>query len=319
MKVHRDINSLPKFRKAVVTVGTFDGVHTGHLQIIKQLKDEAERIGGETVIITFHPHPRMVINPKEGKKSEGTPGIWLLNTLDEKISLLQKQSIDHLVIVPFDQAFSEQKAGDYIRDFLKKLFNPHTIIIGYDHHFGKGRSGNYKLLEEYGSIMDFSVNEIPGHVLNDVAISSTRIREALLASNLITANKYLGYDYFFSGEVVEGDKIGRTLGFPTANIRVNDFNKLIPGNGVYAVHVIVTGSDLVFNGMMNIGIRPTIGGTKRMMEINIFGLDENIYHTQLTVFLKKFLRPEIKFAGLPALKAQLFIDKKAAEQALNEL
>jgi riboflavin kinase/FMN adenylyltransferase len=317
MKVHRDINNLPCFQNAVITIGTFDGVHTGHLQIIKQLKDEAAKIKGETVIITFHPHPRMIVQPAS-VNSTGKPGILLLNTLDEKIALLEKQSIDHLVIVAFDNAFSEQSAGKYITDFLQKKFNPHTIIIGYDHHFGKGREGNYKLLEEYGIRLNYKVKEIPEHILNHVAISSTRIREALLSSNIEAANKYLGYDYFFSGEVVEGDKIGRTIGYPTANVAVKDENKLIPGNGVYAVHLQIKSRDQLLKGMMNIGFRPTVGGTKKIIEINIFDFNENIYNRHVTIIVKKHLRREIKFDGLESLRLQLAKDKNDARLLLEK-
>jgi riboflavin kinase / FMN adenylyltransferase len=313
MQVHRDIDNLPFFENAVITIGTFDGVHTGHLKIINQLKDEAAKIQGETIIITFHPHPRMVVEPLPGKSTAMKTGIFLLNTLDEKISLLRKQSIDHLVIVPFNSAFSEQTAEVYIKEFLAEKFHPYTIIIGYDHHFGKGRKGNYKLLEKYAPIFNYKVKEIPEHVLNHIAISSTKIREALLTANIDDANQYLGYEYFFRGEVIEGDKIGRSIGYPTANLQVNDTNKLIPGNGVYAVHLRIDDCDLpVLKGMMNIGYRPTIGGTKKMIEINIFDFDENIYGQQITVYLKKYLRPEIKFNGLAALQEQLAKDKMDA-------
>ncbi len=306
MQVHRDINNLPLFKNAVFTIGTFDGVHTGHVQIINQLKKEAEEVNGETVIITFHPHPRMVIETNLKPQAK----INLLNTLVEKIELIKKQGIDHLVVVPFTTGFSEQTAEEYIKDFLVEKFNPHTIIIGYDHHFGKQRKGNYKLLEAYADEFNYRVKEIPEHVLNHVAISSTRIREALLKCDADTANKYLGYDYFFEGEVINGDRIGRTLGYPTANLFINDENKLVPGNGIYAVEVSIenkqyaicnkqkgwlvsnivhqTSNIVHLKGMMSIGIRPTIGGTKRMIEVNIFDFDENIYGKNLRVFLKKY-------------------------------
>ena len=323
MKVHSDINSLPIFKNAVITIGTFDGVHTGHLQIIRQLKDEAAKINGETVIITFHPHPRMVVQPLPGNNK---PGIMLLNTLEEKIILLEKKSIDHLVIVPFDNAFSDQSAETYIRDFLTAKFHPHTIIIGYDHHFGKGRSGNYKLLEKYGPQFNYQVKEIPEHVLNHVAISSTKIREALLSSKVEAANQYLGYEYFFSGRVIEGDKIGRTIGYPTINLEINEENKLIPGNGVYAVHLQINETEPpvfigspVLKGMMNIGYRPTIGGTKKMIEINIFDFGRDIYNLDVTIYLKSFIRSEIKFDGVESLKKQLARDKREAVLLLEKI
>src|SRR6476619_2771367 len=228
MQVHNNINMLPVFRNAVVTIGTFDGVHTGHQQIIAQLKQEAAAINGETVIITFHPHPRKIISEKK---------FFILNTLEEKIHLLEVKEIDHLVIVPFDEAFAHQSAEEYVTNFLFEKFHPHTVIIGYDHRFGKDRQGDYHLLEDYGKKLGFTVKEIPEHLLHKVIVSSTRIREALLVGDIVTANEYLGYDYSFEGIVVEGDRLGRQLGYPTANLKIEDSEKLIPGNGIYAVEV----------------------------------------------------------------------------------
>lgn len=338
MQVHSDISNLPFFKNAVVTIGTFDGVHTGHLQIIHQLKKEAAHIGGETVIITFHPHPRMIINAAPRVNYEE---IKLLNTLPEKIELLQNQNIDHLVIVPFTKEFSEQSPEEYIRDFLVTKFHPHIIIIGYDHKFGRNRQGDYKLLESNQSIYNFKVKEIPEHVLHHVIISSTRIRHALEKGDIITANEYLGYNYFFEGKIIEGDKLGRTLGYPTANIEVTDKNKLVPGNGVYAVEVeidnrqLTIGNKQIFHrasaniehrtshiphlkGMMNIGFRPTVGGTKKVIEVNIFDFDKSIYSQNIRVYVQYFLRDEIKFNGLETLKKQLAIDKMNALQILNK-
>ena len=319
MQVHDDLSNLPLFNNAVITIGTFDGVHTGHLQIIHQLKKEAAHIGGETVIITFHPHPRMIVNTK---LETGNHEIKLINTLPEKIELLRKQNIDHLVIVPFTLEFSQQSAEEYIRDFLVKNFHPHTIIIGYDHHFGKNRQGDYRLLEAYQAECNFRVKEIPEHVLHNVTISSTRIREALEEGDIDTANEYLGYPYFFDGIVVEGNKLGRTLGYPTANIEITNPHKLVPGNGVYAVQLSIAGDSLISEngghnelqnllkeGMMNIGVRPSVGGTKRVIEVNIFDYDKSIYGQNIRVYLKYFLRNELKFNGLDTLKEQLAADK----------
>lgn len=326
MQVHRDINNLPLFKNAVITIGTFDGVHTGHLQIINQLKKEAGLVDGETVIITFHPHPRMIIIKTDGSKT----AIKLLNTLSEKIELLQKQNIDHLVVVPFTVEFSEQSAEEYIKNFLVERFHPHSIIIGYDHRFGNKRQGDYKLLEAYQSIFNFKVKEIPEHVLHHIIISSTKIRHALEQKDINTANEYLGYTYFFEGKVVEGNKLGRALGYPTANIEVTDQNKLIPANGVYAVEleiantlpgnniVLPTSNTPLLKGMMNIGTRPTIGGKKRVIEVNIFDFDQSIYDQNIRVYVKYFLRDEVKFDGLEALKGQLAIDKINTLQLLNK-
>ena len=306
MIVHSDIRQLPFFKNAVITIGTFDGVHIGHRQIIELMQTEAARVTGETVIITFDPHPRQVIATDQ-------PPVFLLNTLKEKIELLQNFEIDHLVIVPFTSAFADQTAEAYIEDFLVNTFHPHTIIIGYDHHFGRGRSGNYKLLEEKAIEFNYLVKEIPVYMLQDITISSTKIREALLQADIVTASGFLGYNYFFSGNVVEGNKLGRTIGYPTANIQVEDENKLIPGNGVYAVEVSRTQTPAVkLKGMMNIGTRPTIGGIHSVIEVNIFDFDEDIYGESLRITLKKHLRSEQKFNGLDALKDQLAKDKKNA-------
>ncbi|MDQ6723601.1 MAG: bifunctional riboflavin kinase/FAD synthetase [Thermoproteota archaeon] len=303
MQVHRDINNLPLFKNAVITIGTFDGVHTGHLDVLQQLKKEALHISGESVIITFDPHPRMVI-------ASGKADIKLLNTLDEKISLLEKNNIDHLIIVPFTKTFSELSAEEYITEFLVNKFHPHTIIIGYDHHFGNGRKGNYKLLEAYAAKLNYVVKEIPVHVLDQVTISSTKIRDAILKGDIETANEYLGYDYFFEGSVVEGNKLGRTLGYPTANIELQDKNKLVPANGIYIVELSFPGIELpVFKGMMSIGIRPTIADNKRTIEVNIFDFDKDIYGETVKIYVKKYLREEKKFPGLEELKNAIAKDK----------
>lgn len=325
MKVHRDINHLPHFNNAVLTIGTFDGVHLGHLQIIHQLKKEAELIDGESVIITFHPHPRMVIQ-HERQKNELL--IKLLNTLDEKIELLSRQEVDHLVIVPFTADFSNQSAEEYISDFLVKNFKPKVIITGYDHKFGKDRIGDYKMLEKYQSDFDYEVKEIPEHILHNVTISSTKIRQALIHGDIATANEYLGYEYFFEGKVIEGNKIGRTIGYPTANLLIADQHKLIPAYGIYAVSVdvgnedenLVAHSDTGFyKGMMSIGIRPTIGDNLVMIEVNIFDFNENIYGQTIRVFTKKYLRPEIKFDNLHDLTLQIDEDKLETEKIFSLL
>ena len=314
MQVHRDLEQLPHFNNAVVTIGTFDGVHLGHQQIIAQLNEEAAKVNGETVIITFHPHPRKVVHDR--------PAIHILSTLNEKIALLEAKGIHHLVVIPFTGTFANQSAEDYIQDFLFEKFHPHTVIIGYDHRFGKGRSGDYHLLEEHGKRLGFLVKEIPEHVLNDITISSTRIREALLKSDLATANEYLGYDYFFEGLVVDGNKLGRTLGYPTANLHVQDKEKLVPGNGIYVVEAELveklqaTSSKLSanhntrFKGMMSIGIRPTINGKDRVIEVNLFDFNADIYGKTLRVYMRKYLREELKFNSLEELTDQLAIDKE---------
>ncbi|MDZ4810708.1 MAG: bifunctional riboflavin kinase/FAD synthetase [Bacteroidota bacterium] len=302
MQVHRDIENLPAFRNAVVTIGTFDGVHMGHRQVIDKLKTEAKAVNGETVIITFHPHPRKVV-------SSTILGIRLINTLDEKIELLQQLGIDHVVVVPFTDAFANQLAEDYVKNFLIDKFHPHTIIIGYDHHFGRDRLGDYRLLEKLSGICNYQLKEIPKHILENISISSTNIREAILHSDIATADTLLGYEFFFSGVVVHGDKLGRKLGYPTANLKVTDEEKIVPGNGIYAVYVQPAGSLQRLKGMMSIGFRPTVDGKKRVIEVNIFDFDKEIYDQPLKVFVKKYLREEIKFDGLEALVKQIDQDK----------
>lgn len=313
MQIHRDIEHLPSFRRAVITIGTFDGVHTGHQQIINQLKAQAASIDGQTVIITFHPHPRKIVR---GASHE----IRLINTLAEKIQLLAWQGVDHLVIVPFTEAFSQLTAEQYVKDFLLEKFHPHTIIIGYDHQFGKGRKGDYHLLEDFSQQEGFELQEIPVHLSSAISVSSTRIREAIGKADVDTASQLLGYTPFFSGLVVDGNKLGRTLGYPTANLLVKDPEKLIPGDGIYAVEAVLlpAGDNIpegdifsgpVLKGMMSIGVRPTIGGTDRVIEVNLFDFNEDIYGRTMRVFPVKYLRAEVKFDGLDALKDQLAKDK----------
>ena len=302
MKVHYDIENLPVFQNAIITIGTFDGVHMGHRQIIDKLKTEAKANNGETVIITFHPHPRKVV-------SSTILGIRLINTLSEKIELIEQLGIDHLVIVPFTDAFANQPAEDYVKNFLIDKFHPHTIIIGYDHHFGRDRLGNYLLLEEKATEYKFQLKEIPKHILENISISSTNIREAILHSDIATADKLLGYEFFFSGIVVHGDKLGRKLGYPTANLKIQDEEKITPGNGIYAVYAQTQDSTERKKGMMSIGFRPTVDGKKRVIEVNIFDFDDEIYDQTLKVFVKKYLRKEIKFDGLDALVEQIGLDK----------
>ena len=303
MNVYTNINELPAFNKAVITIGTFDGLHDGHRKIISQLKQVAGDINGTTVVITFFPHPRHVLKSTENK-------VFILNTLEEKISLLSAEGIENLVIVPFTSEFSSMEAEAYISNFLVKSFHPHTIIIGYDHRFGKNRVGNFEFLKEGEKKYGYEVVEITAQQLNDIAISSTKIRQKLSEGDLITAKSLLGYNYFFSGKVVKGDQLGRTIGFPTANLEIEEQEKLVPGNGVYAVDVVI--KDVKHKGMMNIGLRPTVGGVVRKIEVNIFDFKEDIYGQNITVFLKSKLREEKKFNGLEELKNQLEKDALAA-------
>ena len=326
MQVHRDIDNLPLFRNAVVTIGTFDGVHVGHRQIINKLKVEAIKVNGESVIITFHPHPRKVI-------SSAILGVRLINTLEEKIEVLAGLGIDHLVIVPFTDAFANQPAEEYIRDFLFEKFHPDTVIIGYDHRFGRERLGDYKLLEKMAPQFGFKIKEISKHILEEIAISSTNIRETVLHNDIGMANKLLGYSFFFEGEIVHGNKLGRQLGYPTANLKVHDPEKIIPGDGIYAVYVSIKKGlqneeatmdevnsfpvkDAQYQGMMSIGFRPTVDGKKRVIEVNVFDFNKDIYGKTMRVYVKKFLRAEVKFNTLEELVKQIDQDKIDSLQVL---
>ena len=308
MQVHRLNGRLISFRDAVVTIGTFDGVHTGHQKIIAQLKEEAAKISGESVIITFDPHPRKVLDPSRPLK--------LINTLDEKIELLDRQGVDHLVVVPFTRAFAEMSAEEYIRDFLVDKFRPHTVIIGYDHRFGHDRRGDYHLMESFAKQLNFQLREIPQHLVDSIIVSSTQIRKSIAEGNVHIANDLLGYDFFFEGKIIEGNKLGRQLGFPTANLEISNPDKLVPGNGVYAVTAMLEGEN--YEGMMNIGIRPTLTDGLFMIEVNLFQFDEDIYGKQLRVHVKKFMRPEQKFNGLDALKEQIARDKEGVMSVLRK-
>jgi riboflavin kinase / FMN adenylyltransferase len=300
MQVHRSIENLPHFINSVITIGTFDGVHEGHKKIIDALISEARSVQGESVIITFHPHPRKIVNPNQH--------LQLINTLPEKIELLRKTGIDHLVIVPFNQEFASQTAIEYIENFLISKFHPHTIIIGYDHHFGKGREGNFMLLAEKADYYNYRLLEIPKYILQEVAVSSTQIRKALLESNVEEANKLLGYPFFFEGIVIKGDQLGRKLGYPTANLEYMDTDKIHIGHGVYAAYTAIGG--IIYKGMLSVGDRPTLQNSNVRVEINVFDFSNEIYGEVIRVIVKKYLRGQEKYPSLEQLKKQLAIDKQ---------
>ena len=311
MTVHHNLQELPAFKNAVITTGAFDGVHIGHQEIISRMKQIALEIKGETVIVTFHPHPRKVISSIPGE-------IKQLTSLEERISLLDQSGIDHLVVVNFDYAFSNLTADEYVKSFLFDHFHPHTILVGYDHRFGKGRNGNFELLQKFGTDLGFKVEQIHEKIMGDEIVSSTHIRNYILEQQIEKANALLGYPYLFDGFVVRGNQIGRTIGFPTANLHINNEEKIIPSNGVYAVKV--KGKCLgntIYNGMMNIGIRPTVDGQKKVIEVHILDFDQDIYEQNLTVMVYEYIRGEVKFDGLEALKAQLAKDKITAAAILK--
>lgn len=309
MKIHRDIEQLPVFNNTVITIGSFDGVHLGHQMILHQLVQEAKKINSSSVVISFFPHPKIIL----GQSSEG---LKLINTIEEKANRFELLGIDHLVLIPFNLEFASLSAQAYISDFLVKHFRPHTIIIGHDHKFGKNRLGDFDLLEKSGQQYGFKVLEIPEHILSDVAISSTSIRNKISGGNIDEANKLLGYAYHFSGTVEHGNELGRTIGFPTANILIEDELKLIPADGVYAVIVEIEKSGSLY-GMMNIGNRPTVDGKSRTIEVHIFNFNETIYDQTLTIQVIQRIRSEIKFSHLDELKAQLSNDKQNCMAVFN--
>lgn len=308
MQVHRDLQQLPDFRNAVITIGTFDGVHTGHQYILQQLQEAAEACHGETVIITFDPHPREILAPQN-------KNVQLLTTLDEKIQLLEKWGIHHLVVVPFTKAFSELSATAYLEDFLISTFRPHTIIIGYDHRFGHNREGGLELLEAEQQKFGFQLLEIPQQVVHDLTVSSTKIRKSLQDGAILLANELLGYPYFINGKVIHGDKMGRQLGFPTANISLHDSRKLIPAQGVYAVNVTVAGQE--WKGALNIGTRPTFNGSELRIEVFILDFSEEIYGAEIHVSFIEYIRSDKKFDSVDALIVQIKDDVAKARVILR--
>lgn len=321
MKIYHNLTDFTKLENAVVTIGTFDGVHLGHQKIIKRLIELAKSTDGETVILTFFPHPRMIIDPEN-------QDLKLINTITEKADILEKLGVDHLIITPFTRDFSNLTPADYIKNILIEQIGTKHIIVGYDHRFGKDRAGGMTELVAFGKQYNFTVEEIAEQDIHDVAVSSTKIREALLTGDVTLAEDYLGYNFSISGPVIKGDKIGRTIGFPTANIFVEETYKLIPSDGIYAVTVEMSkevesqkskventnsatlNSQLsTFRGMAYIGQRPTINGMTRNIEVNIFDFDREIYGQTIKMNFMKFLRHDVKFTGLEALTAQLHQDK----------
>ncbi|TWI97266.1 riboflavin kinase/FMN adenylyltransferase [Mucilaginibacter frigoritolerans] len=300
MKIYHHIDDFERLDNAVVTIGTFDGVHQGHRKIIANIKDLAESTGGETVLLTFFPHPRMILHPED-------ESIKLINTINEKAELLEKLGVDHLIITPFSRDFSNQTAEEYIKDILVNKIGTKKIVIGYDHRFGKDRQGGLEDFLRLGPVYGFDVIEIPEQDINEVAVSSTRIRTALLANDIEQANTFLGYPFFITGTVTRGDQIGRQIGYPTANIVIEERYKLIPADGIFAVKVTIDG--IIHKGMAYIGSRPTVNGLTRNIEVNIFDFNREIYNQRISMEFLNFVRGDIKFSSLDELKAQLAQDK----------
>lgn len=306
MLVYRSIDEFKSKKNAIVTIGTFDGVHIGHQKVIKRVNEIAKMVHGESVVLTFFPHPRMVLSPENH-------GLLLLNTLEEKIQLLRKYGIQHLIIHPFSTEFSRTSVTEYVRDILVNKIGTRKLVIGYDHHFGRNREGSLKSLVELAPLYHFEVEQIPEQDINHIAISSTKIREALLAGDIVTARNFLGHDYSLTGIVIKGKQIGRSLGFPTANIEVEESYKLIPAKGIYAVQVKIDPDERVFNGMLSIGSRPTFDDGPVSIEVNILNFDKDIYGAEVTVIFKQRLRDEVKFNSAEELVVQMEKDKKETE------
>lgn len=309
MKIYNHFSEFKKLENAVVTIGTFDGVHFGHQKILKRLCELAKATGGESVILTFFPHPRLIIDPENQQ-------LKMINTVEEKAKILANLGVDHLIITPFTRDFSNLSPAEYIKQILIDTIGVKNIIVGYDHRFGKDRQGGMSDLQEFAGIYGFAIEEIPEQDINDVAVSSTKVRTALLEGDVALAASYLGYNFSIHGRVIKGDRIGRTIGFPTANIFVEETYKLIPSDGIYAVTVELNA--VVYKGMAYIGQRPTINGMTRNIEVNIFDFSQEIYGQLITMNFLKFLRHDVKFTGLEALKDQLHDDKLATLKFFDE-
>ena len=309
MQTHFGLENINKLANAVVTSGTFDGVHVGHQKILARLTEVAQQANGESVVITFWPHPRLVLFPDQ-------KDLRLLSSLDEKADLLEKYAIDHLVVIEFNKAFAATTSHDFIQRILVDRIGTKKLVIGYDHRFGRNREGSFEYLKENAHEFGLEVEEIPRLDIDHVGISSTKIRKALLAGDIRTANTYLGTEYMLTGKVVAGAQVGRKIGFPTANIAVQEPYKLIPKDGIYAVHIRV--AKQLYQGMLYIGTRPTIADKlERAIEVNIFDFNQDIYGETVRVYFVDMLREDEKFSNLDLLQQQLAKDKEAALAVLN--
>ena len=309
LKIFNSIQSFNATKPTIVTIGTFDGVHLGHQKIVAQITKNAHALNCESLVLTFFPHPRMVLQ-------EGTE-MKQLNTLNEKIALLDNLGIDNLVIHPFDKEFSRLTAEEFVKKVLVDVFKIKKIIIGHDHRFGRNRTATIDDLINFGETYGFVVEQISAEEINEVSISSTKIRNALLEGNIELATNYLGYDYSLTGIIFKGKQLGRTIGYPTANITIEEDYKLIPNNGVYIAKSVLNGKTVF--GMMNIGTRPTVDGTKQTIEINFFDFKQDLYGQKITISPLHRMRSEQKFESLDALKNQLEKDKKTALSFIENL
>lgn len=309
MKIHLGTEPIKEIKNAVVTSGTFDGVHIGHQKILKRLREVANQTGGETVMITYWPHPRMVLSPLDNT-------LKLLSTFPEKANLLEAYGVDHLVKIPFTKEFSQMSAEEYIRIVLHDRIKTSHLITGYDHRFGKNRHGGLDDLVKFAGKYDYKVEEIPRQDIDEIGVSSTKIRKALEEGDVKLANQYLDRPFSVTGLVVKGKQMGRTLGFPTANISIKENYKLIPADGIYAVKVC--NKYRKRDGMLNIGHRPTVGGEDKSIEVHIFDFDDDIYNSEISLEFVDRVRNEIKFDSVEELKSQLKKDEKAVRAILSE-
>lgn len=309
MKVYSSIEAFQNVKRPIVTTGTFDGVHFGHRKIIDRLNEVAQKCDGETVLITFSPHPRMVLFPDDH-------GLKLLSSLEEKTARLEKAGVQHLIIQPFTKEFSRISSVNFVRDVLVNQLQTHRLVIGYNHHFGRNREGSFEHLKEFAPIYGFEVEEIPVQLLDDVGVSSTKIRKALFAGDVRTAADYLGYSYGLKGTVVQGNALGRTIGFPTANIEPTDSNKLIPADGVYAVRVQL--KDEWYDGMMNIGLKPSFKNQARTLEVHLLEFEQDIYKEEVCIEFVKRIRAEKTFLDMKLLKEQLKKDRLVIAEILKQ-
>jgi riboflavin kinase/FMN adenylyltransferase len=302
-----DISGFQKPSFAVVTVGTFDGIHIGHQAIIGRMKEIAESRNGETILVTFDPHPRLVLNNNKGE-------LRFINTRDRKFALLEKFGIDRMIIIPFTIDFAKTSSEDFTQEILVDKIGVDVLIVGYDHHFGRNREGNYEKLIQLGNKLGFNVEEIPARIMDGVAVSSTKIRKALADGNVRLANRMLGYSYSITGKVVSGNKLGRTIGFPTANIDVEDKFKLIAAGGVYFCKILIDGE--AYFGMGNIGTRPTVGIDGLVTEVHIFDFEKDIYGKEITLCFLDRIRDEQKFDNMEKLREQLVKDRETAKRLI---
>ncbi len=308
MKFYSSVEEFTTLPNAIVTIGTFDGVHAGHRQIINKLVKIAAETGGETAVLTFFPHPRMVLQPEDND-------LKLITTMKEREELLRKFGIHHLIVQPFSKEFSRISASEFVRDVLIRKIGMKTLVIGYDHHFGRNREGSYKDLEEMAPVYKFRLEEIPEQIIDHVAVSSTKIRNALLSGDVKAANSLLGHDFTLEGTVIHGEHVGSGLGYPTANIQIEEPYKLIPAHGIYATY-IETGGKL-YKGMLYIGNRPVFGGHKTSVEVNIFDFNDDIYGKTIKLHLKDRIRGDMHFDSLEELKEMMKDDKVNATKILS--